>query len=686
MLTLPLHNPVAIFMVVLAVILGTPLLLRRLKIPNIVGLILAGVAIGPYGINLVERDASFQIFGQVGILYLMFLAAVEIDMYHLRRNLRGGIIFGLISFSLPMVAGIFCSRWAFGVGWDTAVLISSMYASHTLVSYPIVSRFGLQNDRGAIIAVCSTIVAVLLALIALAEVVAVRSKGFFDWWGVARLIGLTAAYAAVVGYAFPWLTRQFFRKVGDSVGQFIFVLAMVCLASLLAQFIGLESILGAFYAGLVLNRLIPVRSPLMRRIEFAGNAIFIPYFLIGVGMLLNVHVIFKGWGVGWIALNMVLVALFTKWVAAWIGQKVLRLSSPDRRLMFGLTGGKAAATIAAATIGFQYGLLTEDLMNGAVVMILVCCVVASVVTERTSIRLRIARMAETLEKEGVGEGPRFARQLVAVANPLTAEGLMKMAVFMRNPENRQPVTTLFVRSSDDGRTVRAGREAMQMASGAAAAMDMPVDEVERYDMNIISGMINVARERHSSDLIIGLHRKSNLVDTFYGSLIEGLLRMTARMVIISRCFIPVDTVKRLVVVVPRNAEYETGFRSWIARVCNLASQLSCKILFMAYTPSCRFIEEAIRDGAYPVRRIYKAMNSWDDFIVLSGEIGDDDLLMIISGRKGSVSSSSEWVDMPGFLSRHFSMANIVVIYPDQMSTDHENPHAIIPGGAYSNNL
>ena len=680
MLTLPLHNPVAIFMVVLAVILGTPLLLRRLKIPNIVGLILAGVVIGPYGINLVERDASFQIFGQVGILYLMFLAAVEIDMYHLRRNLRGGIIFGLISFVLPMGAGIICSRWAFGAGWDTAVLIASMYASHTLVSYPIVSRFGLQNDRGAVIAVCATIVAVLLALIALAEVVAVRSKGFFDWGGVLRLIGLTVVYAASVGYVFPWLTRRFFRHVGDSVGQFIFVLALVCLASLLAQAIGLEGILGAFYAGLVLNRLIPVRSPLMRRIEFAGNAIFIPYFLIGVGMLLNVHVIFRGWGVWWVALNMVGVALATKWVAAWVAQKTLRLGSTDRQLMFGLTGGKAAATIAATMIGFQYGLLSEDLMNGAVIMILVCCVVASVVTERTAIRLRIARTAEDLEREGAGEGPTFARQLVAVANPMTSEGLMKMAAFMRNPRNRQPVTTLFVRSSDEGRTVSAGRDAMQAASAAASAMDLDVEEVERFDMNIVSGLVNVARERHSTDLIIGLHRKSNIVDTFYGSLIDGLLRMTARMVIISRCFIPVDTVQRLVVVVPRNAEYETGFRAWMARVCNLASQLGCRILFMAYTPSCRFIEEAIREGEYPVRRTYRAMNSWDDFIVLSGEIGDEDLLMIVSGRKGSVSSSSEWVDMPGFLSRHFARANIVVIYPDQMTGQRGNPHAIIDGG------
>lgn len=663
-------------MVVLAIILGAPLLFGRLKIPNIVGLIVAGVAVGPYGLDILDRDASFEIFGQVGILYLMFLAAVEIDMYHLRRNLRRGVGFGLISFTLPMAAGIFCSRWAFGVGWDTAVLIASMYASHTLVSYPIVSRFGLQNNRGAVIGVCATIVSVLLALVALAEVVAVRVNGAFDWGGVARLVALMAVYAVAVGYLYPWLTRRFMRHVSDSVSQFIFILALVCLASLLAQVIGLEGILGAFYAGLVLNRLIPGRSGLMRRIEFVGNAIFIPYFLIGVGMLLNVHVIFSGWGVWWTAANMVVVALSAKWLAARLAVRLYGLGRLDGHLMFGLTGGKAAATIAATMIGYKYGLLTEDLMNGAVLMILACCVVASVVTERAAKQLRIEMSEETLSREGTAATP-YARQLVAVANPVTARGLMDMAVFMRNPANRETVTLLYVRSDDDARRVASGREALRIASSAAASMDVPVTEVERYDLNVMAGMVNAARENRSTDLIIGLHRKSNIVDTFYGALIEGLLRSTGRMVIISRCFIPVDTVRRLVVVVPRNAQHETGFFNWLARVCNLASQLGCRVVFMAYTDCCRYIEEAIRDRAYAIRREYRAMESWDDFIVLSGTIGDDDLLTIISARKGSVSACSEWVDMPGFLSRHFARSNIVVIYPEQMTGVGPERHTIL---------
>ena len=235
LITLPLTQPVAIFMLVLAIILLAPLLFERLRIPNIVGMILAGVAVGPYGFNLLARDASFEIFGQVGILYLMFMAAVEIDMYHLRQNYRRGVIFGLLTFLLPMGVGIPLTHYLLDTGWTSAVLISPMYASHTLISYPVVSRFGLSNNRGAVISVCGTIVAVLLALLALAEVVAVRTTGRFDVLSLLSLLGLMVVYAVAIGFAFPAMTRWFFKKFSDSVSQFIFILALVFVASLLPR-------------------------------------------------------------------------------------------------------------------------------------------------------------------------------------------------------------------------------------------------------------------------------------------------------------------------------------------------------------------------------------------------------------------------------------------------------------------
>ncbi|MCM1491323.1 MAG: cation:proton antiporter [Muribaculum sp.] len=665
-LSLPFHEPVVIFAIVLLLILAAPIVFRRLKIPDVVGLILAGVAVGPYGFNLLERDTSFQIFGQVGILYLMFLAAVEIDMYHLKKNLRQGLTFGLITFIIPAALGIIASNIAFGAGLSTCLLLASMYSSHTLISYPVVSRFGLQNAKGAILAVSGTIVAVLLALITLASVVKMQTSGVFRPTDILILLAYTAVYAVAVGYSFPPLTRLVFRKISDPVAQYIFILVMVFVGAILAQVIGLESILGAFYAGLVLNRLIPGRSSLMHQIKFIGNAIFIPYFLIGVGMLINVHIIFSGWKVLWVALVMILVALLSKWLSAFLAQKIFKLSATDRRMMFGLTSGKAAATIAATMLGFQYGIISEDIMNGAVLMILACCLVASVTTERTAIKMRIELTAAEMESAGV-ESPEFARQIVAVANPITAEGLMRLAIFMRSPKNTEPITALFVRNSDDPRALSSGRYSLHSAAQAAQEMGVIAKEEERFDLNVVSGLTNMIKQTHATDVVLGFHRKSNIVDSFFGQMTDTLLANTMKMVIMSRCFIPISTIQRIVVVAGNNAQYETGFHDWVARIGNLAQQLACKVIFIASTETSKFIEDVINTDGYGVRRIYQEMTGWDDFILLSGEVGSEDLFVIIGARKGSISFSSDLENMPEFLSKNFAGHNLMVIYPEQFN-------------------
>lgn len=659
-----ISQPVAIFLLVLLIILLGPVVFTRFKIPPIVGMIIAGMAVGPYGFGLLERDASFRIFGEVGILYIMFQAAVEIDMFHLKQHIRGGLLFGFLSFLLPMIAGVFGSYYAFGVGWDTALLLASMYASHTLVSYPVVSRFGLQNSRGAVIAVCGTIVAVMLALLVLAAVVQANDTGTVDLLGICRLLLFTTLFCVGVGYVFPFITRRFFRANSEPVPQFIFILAQVFVSSLIAKVIGLEGILGAFYAGLVLNRMIPGRSTLMRNIRFVGDSIFIPYFLIGVGMLINVGVIFKSWQVIWSAAAMTGIALSTKWLATFAASRIFRLEADESKLMFGLTSGKAAATIAAVMVGFSHGMLTENLMNGAVVMILLCCIVASVVTERSARRIRMQLTARELEHEELG-ATEFARQVVSVSNPLTAEGIMKMAIMMRNRLNRRPITALFVRSNDDRRARIMGRTALSDAVKVAEDLDVEVKSKERFDINVAAALRNFAEDKEATEIVIGMHRKSTIVDTFYGSLVEQLVELTNRMVIMSRCFIPVGTITKIVVVVPLNAEYETGFHLWVSRLCMLAFNIEARIVFISYLATQEFIKAAVAEDKIEVDIRYEVLGSYDDFILLSSDVADDDLLVVIAARKGSLSHSSDLEALPGFLSRYFNRHNLMVIYPKQ---------------------
>lgn len=665
LLTFPLNQPVAIFLLVLIIILFSPIIFDRLRLPRIVGLILAGVVVGPYCLNLLAYDASFKIFGEVGILYLMFLAAVEIDMYHLKRNFGHGLTFGLLTFIFPMVGGMIVSKYVFGIQWDTAALLAVMYAAHTLVSYPTVSRFGLSSNKGVVIAVAGTIVAVMLALLTLAEVVTIRRLGEFEVGDLMRILGLTLVYGVFLYFVFPRIAKYFFRKYNDSVAQFIFILAMIFVSSLLASLIGLEAILGAFFGGLVLNRFVPRRSALMNHITFVGNAIFIPYFLIGVGMLINVGVLFSGWSVIVCALVMSGVALATKGGAVWMTGVLYDLNHRQRTIMFGLTSGKAAATIAATMIGYQYGMLSETLMDGAVVMILICCIVATMSTEWAAKKIRIRLTEREMEGDDTPEGKRPAHQLVAVANPATSESITRLAAFMRGEDNRHPMTLLYVRSDEDMRHIVKGREALEIANTTALSMNVKSETMERYDLNVVTGLTNAIKEKEASEIVIGLHRRQSIVDTFFGSLTDQLVKSTKHMVILNRCYIPVDTVNSVYVFVPRNAEYETGFKQWITRVARLAEHVGRKVHFMASRQTAHYLEDYIVERDFEFDRRYLEMESWDDFIILSSDIKADDLFIVVYARKGSLSHSGEIDGIPSFLSRHFTTHNIAVLYPSQ---------------------
>ena len=322
--TLPIENPVLIFFIVLVIILFAPILLNRIRVPHIIGLIIAGVIIGPNGLNLLARDSSFEIFGNVGILYLMFLAGLEIDMYDFKKSKKDGIIFGLYTFLIPMILGTAISYYTLHLNLMTSILLASMYASHTLIAYPIISRYGISRSRAVPITIAGTIFTVLGALIILAVISGMVRGDLTEFFWLRLSVNITI-YSIAILYIYPRLTRWFFKTYNDNVTQFIFILALVFLASYMAQVIGLEAILGAFFAGIVLNRFIPNVSPLMNRLEFVGNALFIPYFLIGVGMLIDLRVIFKSTETIIVAVNMSVVATICKWLAAWLTQKTCQI-------------------------------------------------------------------------------------------------------------------------------------------------------------------------------------------------------------------------------------------------------------------------------------------------------------------------------------------------------------------------
>lgn len=658
-------QPVAIFLVVLAIILLAPLLLNPLKIPNIIGLIIAGVAVGPYGFNLVARDMSFEVFGQVGILYLMFLAGLEIDMYHLKKNLGKGLVFGAYTFLLPLVGGLLAGHYLLHLPWLASMLVAAMFAAHTLIGYPIISRFGLTKSPAVIIAIAGTIITVLGSLVVLASVVGGYHDGEFAVGSTLRLLGELTVYCVVIAYIYPRLSRWFFKTYIDPIQQFIFVLAMAFLAAVAAMAIGIEGVFGAFYAGLTLNRYIPSKSSLMSRIEFAGNAIFIPYFLIGVGMLINVKVITTGWGTLYVAAVMSVAAIACKWIAAFLAQVTFKMGRIDRSIMYQLSNAHTAVALAVVMIGYNLGVFDDDILNGTVLMILVTCTVASLGVERAAGRLaRNVQHAAALDHHPLHES---SHTLVSLAGPSTAKQLVKLAILMRGATRSidSKLYALHVRNDNTPSSRAIGRNALDIAEQYATSTNTRLVPIERYDLNVVTGVLNTIAERDISTIIIGLHRRGGIIDSFYGSKIEQLLRTTNRMVVMSRTFIPLNTVTRILVVVPDKAQAETGFATWVEAVGNLTRQIGCSVTFLCSDDTRKAITSVLYHGKFEIRYFFKKFDNSDDYVLLSNKVEDDDLLIFVSARRSSVSFSPVLDDMTQFIQRYFAENNLIVLYPEQ---------------------
>lgn len=673
-----ISNPVLIFFIVLVIILFAPLLLNRIRIPHIVGLIVAGVAVGPFGFNLLERDSSFAIFGQVGLLYLMFLAGLEIDMFHLKLNLRRGLGFGLLTFLLPMVIGTFASVYILHLDWTVALLMASMYASHTLISYPVAARFGITKSSPVLIAIVGTIVAVIGSLLVIAVAVDVHRRGGFDVGNLLWILLKLAVYCVSLLYLFPRVARWFFKKYSDNVTQYVFVLAMVFLASWLAQVIGLEAVLGAFYAGLLLNRFVPNVSPLMSRIEFVGNAIFIPYFLIGVGMMVDVRVITQVDTIV-MAVNMLVVALASKWIAAFAAQKWFSMQSADRQVIFGLTTAHTAVALAVVTIGYNMvmpdgsRMLSSTVLNGTVVMILVTCAVAPIVTAGAAARVKLRMLSEDGMSNGVPKR-QLMSTLIAVSNPVTAASLVDLALMMKRRTTSESIFALHVRGDNTPSSKAIGETALRLACNTAAAVNVQMSAIERYDLNPVTGIVNVINERDISDVVVGMHLRNGLMtDSYLGNKIETLLRETNKMVIISRCFIPVNTLMRVVVAVPEKAEFETGFEAWVIRVATFASRIGCAIVFKCPLDMKPLIRGVIHNENIDVYQEYEEFGDWNDFALLANSLADDDLLVVIAARHTSLSFNPMMDDLPSLLGKYFVHTNMLMVYPEQFG---ESPQLV----------
>ena len=674
-LNLPITDPTWIFLLVLLIILFAPMVLGRLRIPHIIGMILAGVVIGEHGFNILARDSSFELFGKVGLYYIMFLAGLEMNMGDFKQNRGKAVVLGLLAFVIPMALGFITNMTVLKYGFITSVLLASMYASHTLVAYPIVIRYGVSRHRSVSIAVGGTAVTDTLTLLVLAVIGGLfkgESSEMFWLWLVVKVIFL----GFLIIFFFPRIGRWFFRKYDDNVMQFIFVLAMVFLGAGLMEFVGMEGILGALLAGLVLNRLIPHVSPLMNHLEFVGNALFIPYFLIGVGMLIDIKILFGHGDALKVAVVMTTVALASKWIASWLTQKIYKMKAIERELMFGLSNAQAAATLAAVLVGYNIilpdgeRLLNEDVLNGTIVLILFTCIISSFATERAARKLAMHE-AQLDTENSKKETPE--KILIPVANPDTIDDLINLSLLIRDSKQKNNLLALNVinDNSSSERLELCGKRNLERAAMIAASADVPLSQVSRYDLNIASGIIHTAKEYEVTDVVIGLHRKVNIVDSFFGNLADSLLKGLHREVMIAKFLMPVNTLRRIIIAVPPKAEYEAGFQKWVEHFCRMANILGCRAHFFANEQTLGYLQQLVKKKYGLTMTDFSRLDDWGDLLLLTGQVNYDHLLVIVSARRGSISYDPAFEKLPAQLGKYFSNNSLIILYPDQLGEPQE---------------
>jgi Kef-type K+ transport system membrane component KefB len=688
--TLPLTNPVLKFLVILIIILFAPIILNKFKIPHILGLIIAGAIVGPNGFNLLTRDSSIILSGTAGLLYIMFLAGLEIDLTEFRKNRNKSIIFGLYTFLIPMILGTLSVIYILNFSIATSVLLASMFASHTLIAYPILSKLGVTKNRAVNISIGGTMITDTLALLVLAVIVGMVT-GEVDSAFWTRLSISILLFGLIVVLLFPIIGRWFLKRYEDNVSQYIFVLVMVFLGAVLAEAAGIEAIIGAFLSGLALNRLIPSTSPLMNRIEFVGNAVFIPFFLIGVGMLVDYRAFFTDFETIKVAFVMTVIATLAKYIAAWLTQKSFNFTLDERRLIFGLSNAQAAATLAAILVGYNViigetdsgepiRLLNESILNGTIIMILITCTIATFSAQKGGQNIALLE-SSTIEGS---DSEVEERILIPISNPDNIEELINLSTIIKSKENKSGLYALSIINNDskNADSEAKAKKMLEKAVFTASATDIQLNKLLRYDINIANGITGVIKEQNITDLILGLHVKKGISETFLGRLTEGILAKCNISTFVYKPVQPISTIKRHIIIIPDHAEKEIGFPFWLSKVWNISKNTGSKIVFYANENIIGLIREL--KMKHPIDAEFKIFDDWNDFLIIARDIKIDDNLLIVLSRENKPSFHEYMNKIPSYLNKYFQLNSLILVYPmqigvsDNETIDLNNPSMLEP--------
>ncbi len=661
---LPLENPVLIFSMILFIILLAPLIFERLGIPGIIGLIVSGIIIGPNGFNVLEQSLFVEVFSTIGLLYIMFIAGLELNLNEFKANKNKSILFGCFTFFLPILIGLPVCYYLLDFNIYASLLVASIFATHTLVTYPIVSKLGASKDLSVAVTVGGTILTDTAVLVLLAVILGANNGGLsVEFW--VKLAISIIVFSALIFLVVPRISAWFFRKMeSETYSHYIFVLAMVFLAGFLAELSSLEAIIGAFAAGLALNKLIPNSSALMSRIEYVGNSLFIPFFLVSVGMIVDVRVILSGPGALIIAAALTVSALVGKYLAAWVTQLVFRMSTDQRHLIFGLSTAHAAATLAVLLVGYREGIVGDTVLNAIVIIILVSCVIASFVTERAAKHL-VENAGDDADTTLLSE---LGMEQILVSLPASAnvEKLLELAVLIKEPASSHPLALVSVVANTHEAEIRVAmaRKKMESFLSETAATDTKVNLMATIDHNTASGIARTVREISADLVVLGWPHSEGLFEKLVADPMNSILHHTVKTLFICHLPQPIAHHKSLSLLVPPNAELEVGFPIWLSKIAKLSTELSLPVDIYTNDRTFRAVTRFCKDNDLTIPWNHTRLAMWSDMLRISRGLTREHFIILVSARKGYISYHGHMDRLPGKLEKLFPDANRILVYPE----------------------
>jgi Kef-type K+ transport system membrane component KefB len=664
---LPLSNPVLVFSLILLIILVSPILFRRLNIPGIIVLIISGIVIGPFGFELLEQNAAIALFSKIGLLYIMFIAGLDLDMNQFKVNRNKSLLFGLFTFAIPLGIGFPVCFYLLGYDFNASFLTASMFATHTLIAYPIVSSMGVSKNEAVAITVGGTILTDTAVLIILAVILGNAQEGGLttDFW-IKLIVSLTV-FIAIMFLVVPRIAKWFFTKMAkEKHSHYIFVLTVVFFAAFLAELAGVEDIIGAFLAGLALNRLIPHSSALMNRIEFMGNSLFIPFFLISVGMLVDISVILSGYMAIVVAITLAVVAISGKWLAAFFTQLIFKYSTSQRKVIFGLSSGHAAATLAVIIVGYNAEIIDINILNGTIILILITSIVATLATENAA-KMMVSESRETdPEKINRSESYKMESILLPLANIENFDKLMEFAILIKDKTSANPVSILSVVPNDEEAefNIAQARNKLDEYVKQATAADIDVEITSTIDEDVANGIYRKSRELIADLIILGWPASTQGTEDIMGGKMGEILEKTTKTTFICDVKKPWETHQRMFVAATPHSEKAEGFQLWIKKLIKLSEELSIPIIMNCTPKTQNAIEILIKVLKIKASIEIRHFMNWDDFLILSKDMLNDDIFVLISAKKGTKTYQRNLHRIPNKLNRYFKDHTKIIIYPN----------------------